>query len=114
MAAFAFSTLSDVYKRQVLTLPDDIQHVWLDIANGGSSQQIEMTLDGKRIPDASGLPSDSSNKTPDISADSSNSSGGLYYVYYTALLPKVEQGQSFEDVYKRQDQLPDIRYLLSH
>ena len=95
----------------VLTLPDDIQHVWLDIANGGSSQQIEMTLDGKRIPDASGLPSDSSNKTPDISADSSNSSGGLYYVYYTALLPKVEQGQSF-DLSARVETTGGVKYQL--
>ena len=79
----------------VLTLPDDLEHVWLNISDETSSQLIEMTLDGKRIPDASGLPSDS-NRIPESSADSSNSSSGLYYIYYTAPLPEVENGQVFD------------------
>ena len=79
----------------VLTLPDDLKHVWLNISDETSSQVIEMTLDGKRIPDASGLPSDS-NRIPESSADSSNSSSGLYYIYYTAPLPEVENGQVFD------------------
>lgn len=94
----------------VLTLPDDIQHVWLNIDGGGSSQQIEMTLDGKRIPDASGLPS-GSDKTAELFADNSNSSGGLYYVYYTALLPQIEQNQVF-DLSARVETTGGVEYQL--
>ncbi len=94
----------------VLTLPDDIRHIWLNMTGGGNSQQIEMKLDGKRIPDASGLPSGSGNKTPESSADSSGS-GGLYYVYYTARLPHLEPGESF-DLSARVETAGGIRYHL--
>ena len=93
----------------VLTLPDDLKHVWLNISDETSSQLIEMTLDGKRIPDASGLPSDST--TSDLSADSSNSSSGLYYIYYTAQLPKIENGQVF-DLSARVETTSGVEYQL--
>lgn len=77
----------------VLTLPDDLEHVWLNISNQSSSQLIEMTLDGKRIPDASGLPG--SSPEPDLTT-SSGSAGGLYYIYYTAKLPAIDDEQSYD------------------
>lgn len=84
----------------ILTIPDDIAHVWLIAEDqDGGVQEFAMEPDGNRIPDAAGITSEpeSSSTAKAQETDSADAavSSSLYYAYYTVTISLPEDGSSY-------------------
>ena len=84
----------------VLSLPDDIAAVWLNVDWGdGQTERIPMAPDGDRIPDTAGVANASPESAvpaagADVAASENAGAGSLSYSYYSAglRLPEGESG----------------------